>query len=104
MTVHSGKTIPVNLHILDKDYVIACPEEERETLLASADYLNKKVKEVRDGGKIVSTERIVVVSALNIIHEYFRYKQNHEIESSSLKDKVVSLQSKIELALQEIKR
>ncbi|ALG67666.1 cell division protein ZapA [Beggiatoa leptomitoformis] len=104
MSSYSGKTIPVSLHILDKDYVVACPEEEKETLIASANYLNKKVKEVRDGGKVVSTERIVVVSALNIIHEYFRYKQGYETENNGLKNQINSLQEKINLALHEIKR
>ncbi len=91
-----GKSIPVKLHILEKDYVIACPEEERETLMASARYLNQKVQIVREGGKVVSTERIVVISALNIIHEYLQYKQSIEEEKNHL-------QEKIELALSEIK-
>lgn len=91
-----GKSIPVKLHIIDKDYVIACPEEERETLMASARYLNDKVQQVREGGKVVSTERIVVISALNIIHEYLQYKQSTEEEKNHL-------QEKIELALSEIK-
>ena len=101
--MNHGKSIPINLHILEKDYVIACPEEERETLMASAQYLNHKVQEVRDGGKVVSTERIVVVSALNIIHEYLQYKQQKENEIHTFDEEMTRLQDKIELALSNIK-
>jgi cell division protein ZapA len=96
-----GKSVPVNLHILDKDYVVACPEEERDTLMASALCLNEKVKEVRDGGKVVSTERMVVISALNIVHEYLHYKQQKEQEIHILNNEIARLQEKIELALSD---
>ncbi len=95
--------VPVNLHILEKDYVVACPEKERDTLMAAARHLNEKVKEVRDGGKVVSTERMVVISALNIIHEYLHYKQEKEQEIETLNNELVRLQDKIEFALSDIK-
>ena len=95
--------VPVNLHILEKDYVVAFPEKERDTLMAAARHLNEKVKEVRDGGKVVSTERMVVISALNIIHEYLHYKQEKEQEIETLNNELVRLQDKIEFALSDIK-
>jgi cell division protein ZapA len=101
--MNRGQPIPVNLRILEKDYVIACPEEERETLIASAQYLNQRVQQVRDGGKIVSTERIVVVSALNIIHEYLQYKQRQENEIQTFDEQIALMQEKIEVALSDIK-
>lgn len=99
----SGKSVTVNLRILEKDYVVACPEDERDTLLAAAQYLNQKVQEVRVGGKVVSNERIAVVSALNIIHEYFQDKQQKDDYISSLNTEVRQLQEKIEVALAKIK-
>ncbi|RKZ38204.1 MAG: cell division protein ZapA [Gammaproteobacteria bacterium] len=98
-----GKSIPVNLHILGKDYVVACPEEERDTLMDSAQYFNEKVQEVREGGKVVSTERIVVVSALNIIHEYLQYQQQQENDRLMFGDEIGEMEKKIKLALSEIK-
>jgi cell division protein ZapA len=99
-----GQSVPVNLRILDKDYVVACPEEERETLMASAQFLNERVQEVREGGKVVSTERIVVVSALNIVHEYLQYKQQKTDEIYALNSEIMRMQEKIDLALSEIKK
>jgi cell division protein ZapA len=99
----SGKSVTINLRILDKDYVVACPEEERETLIAAAQYLNQKVQEVRVGGKVVSNERIVVVSALNIIHEYFQDKQQKDDYINNLNVEIRQLQEKIEVALSKVK-
>lgn len=101
--MNNSKPIPINLRILDKDYVVACPEEERDTLIASAHYLSQKVQEVREGGKVVSTERMVVITALNIVHEYFQYKQQKENDLSTIDKDISYLQEKIELALSEIK-
>lgn len=98
-----SKSGPVNLHILDKDYVVACPEEERDLLLASAHYLNQKIQETRMGGKVASNERMVVISALNIIHEYLQYKQQKEVDFDALHMKIAYLQEKIELALSKIR-
>jgi cell division protein ZapA len=99
----SGKPVPVTLRILDRDYVVACPENEKETLVASAKYLNQKVQEVREGGKVVGIERMVVVSALNIIHEYFQYKQQQEAQNQQVSQQVSGLHEKIELALNKFK-
>ncbi len=98
----SDKSVPINLHILEKDYVVACPENERETLIASAQFLNDKLKEVRGSGKVVSTERIVVISALNIIHEYLQYKQKDEQYEQTINNELVRLQEKIGVTLSQL--
>lgn len=101
--MNSDQSVPVNLRILEKDYVVACPEDERETLMASAKFFNDKVQQIRNGGKVVSTERVVVISALNIIHEYLQYKQLKENDLNTIENSIVQLQEKIALALLEIK-
>jgi cell division protein ZapA len=65
----SAEAVPVVIQILDKDYTVACPPDEREGLLASARMLNERMCEVRDSGKVLGAERMAVMTALNIIHE-----------------------------------
>ena len=67
----SGANV-VTVHILDKEYRIACPPEEQDELLRSAKYLSKKMKEIRDSGKVIGTDRIAVMAALNISHELLK--------------------------------
>ncbi|MBK1733729.1 cell division protein ZapA [Halorhodospira abdelmalekii] len=64
-------TEAVKVRILDQDYTIACPEEAREGLLRSADYVDRRMREVRHSGKVVGTDRVAVMAALNIAYELF---------------------------------
>ena len=60
-------TITVN--ILDKEYQVACPEEQQAELIVSAKYLDKQMRSIRDTGKVIGLERIAVMAALNISYE-----------------------------------
>lgn len=95
----NDEAVPVTVHILDKEYRIACPEEEREALLESARYLNQRMREIRDRGKVVGMDRIAVIAALNITHELLQYKHQNEDLNHSLGSRIRALREKIEVAL-----
>ncbi|MFW5824147.1 MAG: cell division protein ZapA [Marinobacter sp.] len=59
----------VEVSILDKDYLVACPEEQQDALRRAARHLDGKMREIRTTGKVLGTERIAVMAALNITHE-----------------------------------
>lgn len=85
---------PITINILDKEFRIACPAEEKDELLLSARYLNDKMREVRDTGKVVGMDRISIMAGLNITHELLQQRtrgEKREIASS----KLVSLQRKM---------
>ena len=67
----SKNTTPhaVTVNILDKEYLIACSDDEKTELMRSADYLDQKMREIRDAGKVIGSDRIAVMAALNISHE-----------------------------------
>lgn len=60
----------VTVRILDRDYHVACPAEERESLLKAADFLSRQMAEVRDSGRVVGMDRIAVMVALNLAHQF----------------------------------
>ena len=62
----------VTIRILEKEYQVACPAGEKADLLASADLLNKKMREIRDSGKVVGLDRVAVMAALNMANELLR--------------------------------
>ena len=59
----------LKVHILDKEYLVSCPEEEVDALEASAKHLNDKMTEIRGAGKVIGIDRIAVMAGLNIAHE-----------------------------------
>jgi len=79
----------VSVRILDKEYQVACPLEERTDLLDSAEILNTKMREIRDSGRIVGLDRIAVMAALNMANDLMHAKaRDQELEggiSSRLK-------------------
>ena len=63
------KPTTVEVKILDKEYLVACPDEARDALLQAAKHLDTKMREIRASGKVFGTERIAVMAALNITHD-----------------------------------
>lgn len=88
----------VSISILGKEFMIACPPEERETLLAAANYVDKKMREIQKGGKVLGTERTAIVTALNIAAELLELKTRGGV-STDVAQKLRSLQNKIDAAL-----
>ena len=59
----------LDVSILGREYRVACKESERDELMQAVQYLDQRMREIRDAGKIAGTERIAVMAALNITHE-----------------------------------
>jgi cell division protein ZapA len=100
----SDEARPVTVHILEKEYRIACPEEERESLLAAAQFLNGKMREIRDTGKIVGMDRIAVMAALNITHELLQQSSGKDNFKQTIGSRIRTIQEKLEYALAEGKQ
>ncbi|HZZ94557.1 MAG TPA: cell division protein ZapA [Usitatibacter sp.] len=59
----------ITVSLLGREFRVACPEGEERQLLTAVDYLNRKLKEVREASKVASNDRIALMAALNIAHE-----------------------------------
>ena len=90
---------PVNITILDKEYLIVCSDEERDQLYSAAEYLNAKLRELKGSGKVIGTERIAVMTALNIASEYLAYREQTNHFSHEMDSTIKRLQNKITNAL-----
>ena len=90
---------PINAVILEKDYLIACSEEERDILHRAIEYLIMKMREVKSSGKVIGSERIAVMAALHITHELLQYKERNESYTHNVDNLIRRLQSKIDDAL-----
>ncbi len=90
---------PVTVNILDKDYTVACSDEERDSLNNSVEFLNGKIKEVRSSGKVAGSERVVVMAALNIVHELLENQNNPEV-SEDAQETIKRVHDKISTVLE----
>ena len=94
---------PTSVVIDEKEYLIACGEDERELLNEAAELLHTKMQEVRASGKVIGSERIAVLSGLNIAHELITYKKAKRRYTSDVDLTVSRLQSKVGTMLAKLK-
>ena len=89
----------VSVRILEKEYHVTCPIEERTALLDSAEYLNRKMKEIRDSGKVVGLDRIAVMAALNIVNDLLQSKGRDTGVETDIAARLRTLRERVESAL-----
>lgn len=95
----SDRTVRISVRILEKEYQVACPVEERSDLLDSAEYLNGKMREIRDAGNVVGLDRIAVMAALNIANELLKVRNQDRALSGDVGNRIKQLRERVETAL-----
>ena len=95
----AAKTVTVT--ILDKEYRVACQPGEEEAVIASALHLDERMREIRQTGKIIGTERIAVMAALNMAHDLLTMEQQRTAVDTGLEKRMRQLQEQVEVALNQ---
>jgi cell division protein ZapA len=99
MTDKERDVARVSVRILEKEYFVACPHEERSDLLDSAEFLNNKMKEIRDSGKVVGLDRIAVIAALNLANELLKLHNKDRIAEAEFGGRIRAMRERIDGAL-----
>lgn len=94
----SDRTVRVSVRILEKEYQVACLPEERSELLDSAEYLNLKMREIRDNGNIIGLDRIAVMAALNLANELLRVRKQGD-GGAAVTPRVKQMRERVEATL-----
>ena len=90
----------LQITIMGRDFRVACPEDEQSGLLEAVDYLNKKMIEIRDTGKVIGLERIAIMAALNIAHELLSTKVGG-FDMGEIKRRMTRMETVIDQAMSE---
>ena len=96
-----NKTEPLTIKIMDKEYRIGCPEVEKDNLRASARLLNEKLNEIKKQGSVLGSERIAIMTALNMSHEIL-HSQSISTEHGELNERIDALSERITQSMREI--
>jgi len=91
----ANDVLQIPVCILDKEYLIACPESERTGLLESARLLNEKMRDIRNTGKVIGSERIAVLAALNLTHELLQQRHGNSLQAQDVDQRLHRLQERI---------
>ena len=69
---------PVSVTVLDKEFRIACPPQERDALVRAARHLDSKMREIRHTGKVIGNDRVAVMAAINLTHELLELRDERD--------------------------
>lgn len=89
----------VTIKILEKEYHVACPSNEKADLLASAELLNRKMREIRDSGKVVGLDRVAVMAALNLANDLIKIQGQDEELQQIVGLRIRALRERLDSAL-----
>jgi cell division protein ZapA len=89
----------VSVRILEKEYQVACPVEERTDLLDAAELLNGKMREIRESGAVMGLDRIAVMAALNLADELLKLKKSGVHVDLDVVDRMRHLRERVETAI-----
>jgi cell division protein ZapA len=90
---------PIAIQILGKEYRVACPADEQESLLNAAEELDKRMRAIRDSGKVSGTDRIAIMAALNLTHDLPSLQNSHVESEEEIAHQLSNLRNKIENTL-----
>ncbi len=89
----------LDVSIMGREFRIACAEEEQKDLIKAIEYLNNKMREIRDAGKVIGVERIAIMAALNITHEFLSTRVEGGFDVGEFKRRIFSMQAAIDQAM-----
>jgi cell division protein ZapA len=75
---------PVSIRLLDREYLVGCPENERDGLLAAASMIDRQLRDVRAGNRNATADRVFVLAALNLTHELIQLRESESRSREAL--------------------
>jgi len=97
----SAESKGLDVTIMGREFRVACREDEQHELLASVEYLDRRMREIRDTGKVIGIERIAIMAALNIAHEFLTTRVSANFDIGEFKRRISSMEAALEQAMSE---
>ena len=95
----TGNTMDVD--IMGREFRVVCPTEEHEELLQAVAYLNKRMREIRDSGKVAGLERVAIMAALNITHELLTARTREGFDMEEFRRRIDRMQAALDAVMPE---
>lgn len=99
--MNANKRDAISVNILSKEYRIGCEPGEEEALMKAARLLDARMKEIRGSGKVIGTDRIAVMAALNLAHELLNKESSVDAAAGAANKRIRAMRERIELALND---
>lgn len=94
-------TSTLTVKILDREFRVSCPPEEQQHLIDSAEFLDKRMREIRETGRVIGVDRIAMMAALNLTSELLSHENTNQQASQSVNSAIDRMANKIDECLHE---
>lgn len=91
----------LDVTIMGREFRVACPPEEEAALMDSVAFLDGKMREIRDSGNVMGIDKIAIMAALNITHEFMNTRVTDGLDVADFKRRLHRMQETIDEALKE---
>lgn len=91
----------LQINVMGREFRVACADHEQQGLLEAVDYLNSRMQEIRARGKVIGLERVAIMAALNITHEYLSTKVGGSFDIAETKRRIQRMETTIDQAMAE---
>lgn len=91
----------LDISIMGREFRVACPVAEEETLLQAVQLLDARMHDIRTTGKVIGIEKIAIMTALNITHEFLSTKVEGGFDIGGIQRKIDDMNSTIDAVLLE---
>jgi len=76
----------VNIKFNNKDYLLSCDEGQEESLKKLTSFLDKKYRELKDKLGNIGENKLLLITTIQLIDEYFDLKQRVNLQKEKLDD------------------
>jgi len=98
--MENKKSEPISVDILDREYQFACEAGEREALKAAAVFLDERMREIKNAGRLMALERIAVMTALNLSDELLKLQNTEKHRQETVDNRIRMLANELDDALE----
>ena len=92
-------TEQVHIEVMHAQLTVNTPAEEKDTLLQPVEMLNRKAEAIREGGRVADSEKIVIMAALNVVHDLLKISLNGDLAIGDFERKITDMSNACQKAL-----
>lgn len=94
--------VQVDVDIMSRQFKIGTPAEEKETLIQAIDLLNQKISTIKEAGKIIESDKILIMAALNVVHDLLKMSMQNGLAIGEFERKINDMLQVSERALAKL--
>lgn len=91
----------LDVTIMGREFRVACPPEEEVALMEAVAFVDRRMREIRDSGNVMGVDKIAIMAALNIAHEFMGTRIAGGFDVADFRRRIVHMQETIDEALKE---